>query len=79
MPIPSAQNESGRNKFLERLVGSVPAQYRQEMTRVAARIRERLPPVMIEHRIDALERHVDERLAQIEAKLDELLRRLDQP
>ncbi len=72
------RSESGRNGFLDRIVGSVPAQYRQEVTRVANRIRDSFPPVMIEHRLDALERHLGERLAAVEAKVDEILRRLEQ-
>ncbi len=71
----NSQKASDRLAFLDRLVGLVPAQYRQEVTRVASRIRDSLPPVMIEHRLDALERHVDERLAGIEGKIDEILRR----
>jgi hypothetical protein len=70
-------NQGSPNNFLGRLIESVPAQYRQEVTRVANRIRDRLPPIRIEHRIDALERHVDERMAQLEAKVDEILRRLE--
>ncbi len=62
--------------MLDRIVGSLPAQYREEMSRVANRIRDRLPPIMVEHRIDALERHLDERLDQIEKKLDQVLDRL---
>jgi hypothetical protein len=69
---------SGRVAFLDRLVGSVPSQYRQEVTRVANRIRDSLPPVVIEHRLEALERHVDERLAELEGKIDELLRRSEE-
>ncbi len=65
--------------LLDRIVGSVPAQYRHEVTRVANRIRDSLPPIAIEHRIEALERHVDERLAAIEAKVDEILRRVVKP
>jgi hypothetical protein len=72
-------SQESRNTLIDRLVGSVPAQYREEVSRVANRIRDRLPPVMVEHRIDALERHVDQRLAEIEAKVDEILRRLDKP
>ncbi len=77
MPDTSSRKEGNRSTFLDRFVGSIPAQYRQEVTRVANRIRDRLPPVMIEHRLDALERHVDERLVAIERKLDEILRRLE--
>ncbi len=73
----SSVTESSRNGLFDRLVGSVPAQYRQELTRVANRIRDSLPPVMLEHRLDALERHVDERLAAIERKVDEMLHRLE--
>ncbi len=69
-------NDDGRNTILHRLVGAVPAQYRQEVTRVANRIRDNFPPVMIEHRLDALERRFEERLGAIEGKLDEILRRL---
>jgi hypothetical protein len=71
--------ESGRNTLLNRVVASVPEHYRQEVTRVADRIRDSLPPVMLAHRLDALELHVIERLVAIEAKLDEVLRRADKP
>ena len=77
MSDPNSRDETTRNTILDRLVGSVPAQYREEMSRVASRIRDRLPPVMIEHRIDALERHVDERLSAIEAKVETILRLLE--
>ncbi len=62
--------------MLDRIVGSLPIQYREEMSRMANRIRDRLPPIMVEHRIDALERHLDARLEQIEKKLDQVLERL---
>jgi hypothetical protein len=75
----NASSESRRNNLLGRLVASVPTHYREEVTRFASRIRDRLPPIMVEHRIDALERHVDERLAHLEAKVDEILRRLEKP
>jgi uncharacterized protein YllA (UPF0747 family) len=74
-----SSNETTRSTVLDRLVGAVPKQYRDEMTRLAHRIRDRLPPVMIEHRLDALERHVDKRLSEIEAKVEEILRRLMKP
>lgn len=73
----NSSNESSRNTILDRLLGSVPAQYRQQVARVTNRLRDRLPPVMIEHRIDALERHVDERLDAIYAKLDQIVARLE--
>jgi hypothetical protein len=75
----NSHDATTRTTILDRLVGSVPAPYRQEVTRVANRIRDRLPPIMIEHRIDALERHVDARLNAIEAKVEEILRRLEKP
>jgi hypothetical protein len=55
-----------------RLVDIVPASYRREVSRAARRLRDRLPPVVIEHRLDAMDR----RLKAIETRLDELLRRL---
>ena len=61
---------------MDRLAEVVPKAYRQEATRLARRIRDHLPPVAIEHRIDALERHFDRRFKDIEAKLDEVIRRL---
>lgn len=73
------ESETTRSSILDRLVGSVPAQYREEVTRVAHRIRDRLPPVVIEHRLEALEKHFDERLSAIESKVEEILRRLDKP
>jgi len=76
----SRSKTTGRGtKLLDRLVESVPVQYRREVTRVANTIRDKLPPIMVEHRIDAFERHVDERLSQIEAKIDEVLQRLTKP
>ncbi len=77
MSTTNTRKGSTRDTLFERLVGSVPTQYRQEVTRVANRIRDSLPPVVIEHRLAALERHVDERLAGIDEKIDEILRRLE--
>ncbi len=74
----TSRNQGSRNTLIERLVGSVPAQYREDVTRVAHRIRDSLPPIMVEHRIDALERHVDARLAEIEAKVDQILKRMSE-
>jgi hypothetical protein len=54
-----------------RLVDIVPASYRREVSRAARRLRDRLPPVVIEHRLEAMDR----RLKVIERKLDALLRR----
>ena len=77
MPDTISPKESSRSAFLDRLFGAIPAQYRQEMTRVANRIHESLPPVVLEHRLDALERHLNERLVAIEKKVDEILHRLE--
>jgi hypothetical protein len=55
--------------MVDRLVGAIPKTYRQEAMRMVQRVRDRLPPVAIEHRIEALERHVDRRLKEIDAKL----------
>ncbi len=73
----NSPRESSRNTLFDRLAGSVPRQYRQEVTRVANRIRDSLPPVMLEHRRDALEQHISERLSTIERKLDEMLHRME--
>jgi hypothetical protein len=72
----SVSNET-THTVLDRLVEAVPEQYRQGMTRLAHRVRDRLPPAMIEHRIEALERHVDSRLSEIEAKVEKILRLLE--
>ncbi len=79
MSASKSDNENTQTTVLDRLVGAVPEQYRQEMTRLAHRIRDRLPPFMIEHRIDALESHVDSRLSEIEAKVEKILRLLEKP
>ena len=60
----------------DRLLGSVPKDYREAMTRTVRGLRDRLPPVVIQHRIDALERHIDRRFKEVETKLDELIRRV---
>ncbi len=72
-----ADTMNKRNTVLDRLVGSVPQQYREELARVANQIRDRLPPAMLEHRIDALEKHLDKRLGVIEAKLEAILKGLE--
>jgi hypothetical protein len=77
MTVSGNGNETTPSTVVDRLVGVVPEKYRQEMVRFGQRIRDRLPPVMIEHRIDALERHVDGRLREIEEKIGEVLRRLE--
>lgn len=61
---------------VDRLVGVIPRAYRYEVTRFARQLRDRLPPVVLEHRIDALERHVDRRFRELEAKLDQVLERI---
>lgn len=61
---------------VDRLVGVIPPSYRREVTRFARQLRDRLPPVVLEHRIEALERHVDRRFLELDRKLDEVLARL---
>lgn len=60
----------------ERLIGAVPKAYREELARIVRAVRDRLPPVVIERRIDALERHLDRRFKEVETKLEELGRRV---
>ncbi|HTP28084.1 MAG TPA: hypothetical protein VMK12_20825 [Anaeromyxobacteraceae bacterium] len=62
---------------LDRLVGAVPGKYREKVAQVAHRLRELLPPVIVQHRIDALEQHLDRRLSAIEAKVEQILQRLE--
>ncbi len=77
--MPESQGGRGPvpTTVFDRIVGSLPTQYREEMARMANRIRDRLPPIMVEHRIDALERHLDVRLDEIEKKLDQVLGRIE--
>jgi len=70
-------NGTTGSTILDRLVGAIPEQYRREMVRLSQRIHDHLPPVMVEHRIDALERHVDQRLSALEAKVETILRLLE--
>jgi len=63
--------------IMDRLVEVVPKSNREQIVRLVQRLRDRLPPAVLEHRIEALERHVDRRLKDIDAKLDQVLRRLD--
>jgi hypothetical protein len=60
----------------ERLIGAFPKAYREELARIVRAVRDRLPPVVIERRIDALERHLDRRFKEVETKLEELGRRV---
>ncbi len=50
--------------------------FQDRATRLARQMRDRLPPVVIEHKIDALERHMDRRFKQLEERLDEIARQL---
>lgn len=61
---------------VDRLVGVIPREYRVGMSRFVRQLRDRLPPVVLEHRIDALERHVDRRIHDLEDKLDRVLERI---
>ena len=61
---------------IDRMTSLVPAAFREEIARLARGLRDRLPPVALEHRIDALERHIDRRFKEVDAKLDEVIRRL---
>ena len=69
-------HEPARASVLDRLTDMVPKGYREEVMRVARGMRDRFPPIMIERRIDALERHIDRRFKEVETKLDELMRRV---
>jgi hypothetical protein len=74
---------------LERLAAMVPKPFREgfdrlaragtslQLERFARRVRDQLPPVVIQHRIDALERHVDRRFKEMDAKLEQVLRHLE--
>jgi hypothetical protein len=67
---------STQRTLLERVTGIVPESYRDEVVRLARGVRDRLPPFVVQHRIDALERHMDRRFREVDAKLDELARRM---
>ncbi len=71
------RSEEGHPSVLDRVIASVPQHYRDGVTRFADNVRNHLPPVLLEHRIDALERHLDARLAELEAKVDRILDRLE--
>jgi hypothetical protein len=66
---------STQRTAVDRLTSVIPEAYRQGIMRLARDLRDRLPPVVLEHRLDALERHIDRRFKEIDAKLDELMRR----
>ena len=76
MPSTEGGNDTKQATVLDRL-RAAPKQYREGVARFAHGIREHLPPAIIEHRMEALEKHFDNRLSEIEAKVDEILRRLD--
>jgi ribose 1,5-bisphosphokinase PhnN len=67
----TSENET----LMERLTDLIPRSYRQAVSRFAREAADRFPPVVIQHRIEALERHLDRRLRELEGKIDELLRR----
>lgn len=77
--MPDSKSHATEDTILDRLAAAVPERYRKELTLLARRIRDRLPPVMVEHRIDALESHLDRRLGEIEAKVEEVLRCMEKP
>jgi hypothetical protein len=63
-----------RKGVVDRLVELIPRTYRHEANRLAQQMWDRLPPVAILHRLDALERHVDRRIRELESKVDALAR-----
>ena len=62
----------------DRLVELVPQSYRHELSRMVRQVRDRLPPVVIERRLDAIERRMKHGFEAIEAKLDAIERKLAQ-
>jgi len=76
MATTESGNDTKQGTVLERL-RAAPKQYREGMARFAHGLREHLPPAIIEHRIEALEKHFDSRLSELEAKVDEILMRLE--
>lgn len=67
---------STQRTAIDRLTSVIPEAYRQEITHLARGLRDRFPPVILEHRIDARERHIDRRFKEVDAKLDELMGRV---
>ena len=67
---------STQRTLLERATDVVPETYRAEIARLARGVRDRLPLFVVQHRIDALERHIDRRFREVDAKLDDLARRM---
>jgi len=53
----------------------LPRSLQEEVTRLARSAYRQFPPVAIQRRIDALERHIDRRFKDLEAKLDGVLDR----
>jgi hypothetical protein len=67
---------STQRTAIERLTDIIPETYRDQIARMARGLRDRFPPIVLQHRIDHLERHIDRRFKEIDAKLDELMRRV---
>jgi hypothetical protein len=67
---------SGQATMMDRLADVIPKAYREGAVRMARLLYGRLPMVALEHRIDALERHMDRRIKEVEDKLDEVLRQV---
>lgn len=60
----------------DRLVEMVPKSYRQELSRLVRQVRDRLPPVVIERRLAAIERRMEHGFKDVEAKLEAIERKL---
>jgi hypothetical protein len=66
----------GREPVVKSLLdglNDVVSPYRQRLARAANQLVSRLPPVVIERRIESLGRHMDKRLKDIERKVDQLV------
>jgi phage terminase Nu1 subunit (DNA packaging protein) len=70
-----AQAQSIGSWLVDSAVAAVPRSVRKEVTRVVTRLRDRLPPVVIERKIDALGEELTERMRRVEDKVDALARR----
>jgi len=62
----------------DRLVALVPKSYRHGLARTVRQVRDRLPPVVIERRLAAIERRMEHGFAALEARLDAIERKMGQ-
>jgi hypothetical protein len=74
--MPNTETPASRVGSLIDGIAEMARSFQDRAEEAIRQVRRRLPPVVIEHKLDLLERHVDRGFKRLDEKLDEVLRRI---